>query len=54
MEKKGSRFTPEEVYCSGRAEYLNEHKGYSLIEGYKIARKEWKIRYGKKGECNYE
>lgn len=34
--------TPKEIYCMGRAEYLAEYKGYSLIEGYKQAEKEWK------------
>ena len=33
--------TDKEIYCMGRAEYLAEHKGYSLIEAYRKAEKEW-------------
>lgn len=33
--------TPKEIYCMGRAEYLAEYKGYSLIAGYKKAEEEW-------------
>ena len=36
--------TPKQTYCMGRAEYLAEYEGYSLIEGYKIAEKEWNER----------
>ena len=36
--------TPKQIYCMGRAEYLAEYEGYSLIEGYKIAEKEWNER----------
>lgn len=28
-------------YCTGRAEYLAEYEGYSLIKGYQVAEKEW-------------
>lgn len=34
--------TDKEIYCMGRAEYLNEFEGYSLKEGYEIAEDEWK------------
>lgn len=34
--------TAKERYCTGRAEYLAEHSGYSITEGYKIAEQEWK------------
>jgi hypothetical protein len=33
--------TSKEIYCMGRSEYLAEYEGYSLLEGYKIAEKEW-------------
>jgi hypothetical protein len=33
--------TPKEIYCMGRAEYLCEYEGYSLIAGYEKAEKEW-------------
>lgn len=33
--------TPKEQYCMGRAEYLAEYQGYSLISGYEKAEKEW-------------
>ena len=33
--------TQKEIYCMGRAEYLAEYEGYSLLEGYKRAEKEW-------------
>lgn len=36
--------TEKEIYCQGRAEYLNEYEGYPLIYGYKIAEKEWEER----------
>ena len=32
--------TYEEKYCMGRAEYLNVNEGYSLSDGYEIAKKE--------------
>lgn len=34
----------KQIYCMGRSEYLAEFEGYSLIEGYKIAEKEWDER----------
>ena len=33
--------TYKEIYCMGRAEYLAEYKGYTLIEAYNIAEEEW-------------
>ena len=33
--------TYKEIYCMGRAEYLAEYKGYTLIEVYNIAEEEW-------------
>lgn len=30
----------------GRAEYLSEYEGYSLIAGYEKAEKEWDTRNG--------
>lgn len=38
--------TEKEIYCSGRAEYLNEYEGYSLIDGYHKAEKEWDDKHG--------
>ena len=35
--------TPKEIYCMGRAEYLAEYEGYSLIDGYHKAEEEWKM-----------
>lgn len=34
--------TAKEIYCTGRAEALQENLGISLLEGYKIAESEWK------------
>ena len=36
--------TPKQIYCTGRAEYLAEYEGYSLIEGYVKAELEWEER----------
>lgn len=36
--------TRKEIYCMGRAEYLAEYKGYSLIGGYEKAEKEWEAK----------
>ena len=36
--------TQKEIYCTGRAEYLYEYEGYSLIAGYEKAQKEWDAR----------
>ena len=36
--------TQKEIYCAGRAEYLAEYEGYSLIEGYQVAEKEWECK----------
>lgn len=33
--------TKREIYCCGRAEYISEHEGCSLTEGYERAEKEW-------------
>ncbi len=33
--------TQKEIYCTGRAEYLAEFEGYSLVEAYKKAEQEW-------------
>ena len=33
--------TDKEIYCMGRAEYLAEHEGCSLADGYKKAEKEF-------------
>lgn len=33
--------TPKEIYCMGRAEYLAEYEGYTLIKAYNIAEEEW-------------
>lgn len=37
--------TPKQIYCMGRAEYLADHEGYSLTEGYAIAEKEWDAKH---------
>ena len=36
--------TQEEIYEMGRAEYLNMFEGYSLSEGYEVAKQEWEDR----------
>ena len=35
--------TTKEIYCTGRAEYLNEYEGCSLSEGYNIAEHEYEM-----------
>ena len=37
--------TKKEQYCCGRAEYLNETEGISLIEGYMRAEQEWNVMH---------
>ena len=37
--------TEKDIYCCGRAEYLNEHSGMSIKEGYAIAEKEWDTQH---------
>ena len=37
--------TPKQIYCMGRAEYLADHEGYSLTEGYAITEKEWDAKH---------
>lgn len=34
--------TYKDAYCIGRAEYLAQFEGYSLMEGYDVAENEWK------------
>ena len=31
----------KDIYCMGRAEYLAEYKGYTLMEAYIISEEEW-------------
>lgn len=37
--------TEKERYCTGRAEYLAEHSGCSVTEGYRIAEREWEANF---------
>lgn len=42
--------TKKDIYIMGRAEYLYDHEGMSISEGYEIARKEWEEKQIKKVE----
>lgn len=46
--------TQKEIYCMGRAEYLQEYEGMSLLAGYEKAEKEWETKekeWETKNEC---
>jgi hypothetical protein len=38
--------TDKERYCMGRAEYLADHEGTTLSDGYEKAEKEWEEQNG--------